>query len=78
MAGAESMVISEPAPLEPAAQQQASEIEAQPEQSVEKQIEQIKQSLNWLYEVRETIDEETWLSLITSLEEMLKELENSQ
>jgi len=77
MAGAESMVISEPAPLAPtAAQKEASEMPA--EQSVEKQIEQIKQSLNWLYEVRETIDEETWLSLTGSLEEMLKELENSQ
>jgi len=78
LAGAESMLISPTAPLAPAAQQQASEIEAQPEPSVAEQIEQIKYLLDWLYEVRDTMAEEIWLSLVTSLEEMLKDLQDSK
>ena len=68
MAGAESMLINEPA-----AEQQVSE--TQPEPSVEEQIEQIKELLDWLYESKDQVDEDTWLSLTGSLEEMLKELE---
>ena len=62
MGGAESISISE----------------TPSESSVEEQIEQIKEILDWLYEVRDTIDENTWLSLTTSLEELLKELQDSQ
>ena len=70
MAGGESMLISEPAA------EQVSKTPSEP--SVEERIEQIKQSLDWLYEVRDTIDEKTWLIFVTSLEEMLKDLEDSQ
>jgi len=45
------------------------------EPSVEEQIEQIKYFLDWLDEIKDQIEEEIWLNLITSLEEMLKELE---
>jgi len=45
------------------------------EPSAEEQIEQIKELLDWLYEVRDEIDEDTWLHLTATLEEMLKELE---
>ena len=37
--------------------------------------EQIKELLDWLYEIKDDIDEETWLNLTTALEDMLKELE---
>jgi len=72
MSGAESMSMSEDS-----TQQQASETEAQPESgpSVAEQIEQIKELLDWLYEVADTMDEEIWLNLVTSLEEMLKDLQ---
>ena len=74
MGGGESMIMAETAIFAPtAAQKEASEMPAEP--SVEEQIEQIKELLDWLYEVRDTIDEETWLNLTGSLEEMLKELE---
>ena len=55
-------------------------IESQPysEPTIEEQIIQIEGLLAWLYEIADTMDEETWLSLVTSLEEMLKELEDSQ
>ena len=77
LAGGESMLISETAPLAPtAAQKEASKIPSEP--SIEEQIEQIKELLDWLYEVKDTIDEKTWLSLVTGLEEMLKELQDSQ
>ena len=71
MAGAESMLINEPA-----AEQQVSE--TQPEPSVEEQIEQIKELLDWLYEIKDEVDEDTWLNLTASLEEMLKELQDSK
>jgi len=45
------------------------------EPSVEEQIEQIKSILDWLYEIKDEIDEDTWLSLTATLEDMLKELE---
>ena len=70
MMGAESMLISEPAA------EQISKTPSEP--SVEEQIEQIKELLDWLYEIKDETDEETWLSLVTSLEEMLKDLEDSQ
>jgi uncharacterized repeat protein (TIGR01451 family) len=74
MAGGESMLISEPA-----AEQQVSETQPQTEPSVEEQIEQIKQSLACLYEIKDQVDdEEALLGMVTSLEEMLKELEDSQ
>jgi len=31
--------------------------------------------LDWLYEIKDEVDEDTWLSLAGSLEEMLEELE---
>jgi len=68
MTGGESMLISETA-----AEQQVSETQSEP--SVAERIEQIKYLLDWLYEVRDTMDEEIWLNLVTSLEEMLKELQ---
>jgi len=73
MMGGESMLISEPA-----AEQQVSEIEAQPEPSIEEQIEQIKHFLDWLNEIKDEIDEDIWLNLTASLEEMLKALQNNQ
>jgi parallel beta-helix repeat protein len=73
MMGAESMLISETPTAKAAAQQQASEMIAEPD--IEEQIEQIKEILAWLYEIKDTIDEETWLNLVTGLEEILKELE---
>ena len=72
MAGGESMLISETSPLTPATQ--ISKPLAEP--TIAEQIEQIKYFLDWLYEVRDTMDEETWINLVTSLEEMLKELES--
>ena len=78
MGGGESMLISQTATVEAVNEQQATEIQPQAEPSVEEQIEQIKGLLDWLYEAKDTIDEETWLSLVNSLEEMLKELEDSQ
>jgi len=71
MGGGESMLISAPA-----AEQQVSE--TQSELSVSEQIEQIKYLLDWLYEIKDQIDEDTWLGFVTSLEEMLKDLEDSQ
>jgi len=56
MAGAESMLISEPA-----AEQQVSETQSEP--SVAEQIEHIKSFLDWFYEVKDQIDEEIWLDL---------------
>ncbi|HIJ71670.1 MAG TPA: hypothetical protein HPP87_09955 [Planctomycetes bacterium] len=55
---------------------QASEIPSEP--TVEEQIEQIKELLDWLDEIKDEIDEDIWLNLTGSLEEMLKELEDSQ
>ena len=52
---------------------QASEIPSEP--SVAEQIEQIKEILDWLYEIRDEVDEDTWLDLTGSLEEMLKDLQ---
>ena len=68
MAGGESMLISEPAA------EQISKTPSEP--SVEEQIEQIEYLLDWLYEVKDTMDEKIWLSLVTGLEELLKELED--
>jgi len=70
MASGESMLISEPAA------EQISKTPSEP--SASEHIEQIKELLDWLYEVRKTMDEEAWLNLTTSLEEMLKELQDSQ
>ena len=69
--GGESMLISEPA-----AEQQVSE--TQPEPSVAEQIEMVKRCLQFWYrqDVREGIeDEAAWLRVVTSLEEMLEELQ---
>jgi parallel beta-helix repeat protein len=71
MAGGESMVISEPA-----AEQQVSETQSEP--SVSEQIEMAKRCLEFWYrqDVREGIeDEAAWLRIVTSLEDMLEELE---
>ena len=69
----ESMLMVEIESFSPATQQEESSLPAKP--SVEEQIEQIKELLDWLYEIAGKIDEDTWLDLTTSLEEMLKELE---
>jgi len=61
---------------EPAAiQQDESSIPSEP--TVEEQIEQLEILLDWLDEIKDEIDEDIWLNLSTSLEEMLKELEDS-
>ena len=73
MMGAESMLIDPIAPLASFRLQQTTAIPAEP--GVDEQIQQIKKLLDWLYEIKDEVDEETWLSLVTSLEEMLKELE---
>jgi len=72
--GGESMLLGEAAMIDTAAQ--ASEIEAKPqaEPSIEEQIEQIKYFLDWLDEIKDQIEEDIWLNLTGSLEEMLKEL----
>ena len=71
MAGGESMLISAPAT------EQISKTPSEP--SIEKQIEQIKQSIDFLYEVKDQVeDKEACLGMVTSLEEMLKGLEDSQ
>ena len=67
MGGGELMLINPTAPIEAAAQSQA-------ELSVAEQIEQIKYFLDWLSEIKDEIDEDTWLNLAGSLEERLKEL----
>ena len=73
MDGAESMLISETPTAKTSAEQQISKAPSEPD--VAEQIEQIKELLDWLYEVADTMDKEIWLNLVTSLEEMLKELE---
>ena len=73
MMGAESMLTSETT-MPSLTTQQISEAQPQAEPTIEEQIKQIKYLLDWLYEVKDTIDEKTWLSLVTSLEELLKEL----
>jgi len=73
-AGGELMLMGETAMVDTTAQIS----KTQPEPSVAEQIEQIREILNWLYEVRDTMDEEIWLNLVASLEEMLKDLEGSQ
>jgi methyl coenzyme M reductase subunit C len=72
-AGGDSMLMSETAPLIPSTQQEASSIPAEPTE--EEQIEQIKLNMDWLNEIKDHIDEDIWLNLTTSLEEMLEELE---
>ena len=72
MGGAESMLMAE---------QQAESQQSYSEPTIEEQIAQIKRLLDfWLREdVREELeDKEAWLGLVTDLEEMLKELEDSQ
>jgi DNA-binding beta-propeller fold protein YncE len=70
MAGGESMLMVE---------QKTESQQSYSEPSVEEQIEQIKQNIAFLYEVKDQVDdEEACLGMITSLEEMLKELEDSQ
>jgi hypothetical protein len=78
MMGGGSILMAETptAPLAAATQQESSTIPAEP--SVEEQIEQIKYLLDWLYEVRETMDEDAWLNLTASLEDMLEDLEDNQ
>ncbi|HIJ67204.1 MAG TPA: right-handed parallel beta-helix repeat-containing protein, partial [Planctomycetes bacterium] len=68
-AGGESMILAETSMIETA---QASYTPAEP--SIEEQIEQIKYILDWLYEIKDQIDEDIWLNLTTSLEEMLEGL----
>ena len=69
--GGESMLINPTVPIEAAAQSQA-------EPRVAEQIEQIKYFLDWLDEIKDQIEEDIWLNLAGSLEEMLKELQDNQ
>ena len=76
MMGGESIPMDETSLLSPATQQQVSE--TQPEPSASEQIEMVKRCLQFWYrqDVREGIeDQDAWLRVVTSLEEMLKELE---
>jgi len=73
-AGGDSMILAETTMIETSAQ--ASETLAKP--TVEEQIKQIKELLDWLDEIKDEIDEATWLNLSGSLEVMLKELEDNQ
>jgi hypothetical protein len=73
LAGSESILISETPTAKTSAEQQISEAPSEP--SVAEQIEQIKELLDWLYETKDDIDEDTWLDLTGTLEEMLEELE---
>ena len=68
MAAGELILMGETAPVEAAAQSQV-------EPSASEQIEQIKYFLDWLYEIRDQVDEDTWLNLTASLEEMLEDLQ---
>jgi len=72
MMGTESMLMSETGPLTLDTQQETSSLSK--ESSIEEQIEQIKSFLDWLSEIKDEIDEDIWLNLVASLEEMLKEL----
>jgi len=72
--GGESILIAQAELLSPTTtQEEASSKPSEP--SIEEQIEQIKYLLEWLYEVKDEIDEDIWLNLTSSLEDMLKELE---
>jgi len=71
--GGESMLMAKAGSLSPATQKEESSLPKEP--SVEEQIEQIKELLDWLYEIKDETDEDTWLGLTGTLEEMLKELE---
>ena len=80
MGGGESMLMAETEFFAPAATlQESSAIPTEP--SVSEQIEMVKRCLEFWYreDVREGIeDEDAWLRMVTSLEEMLKDLEDSQ
>ena len=65
--------MAESTPLTLATQQKPSSIPKEP--SIEEQIEQIKSILDWLSEIKDEVDEDTWLSLTATLEKILKELE---
>jgi len=74
LSGVEGMLMAEAELLSPTTTQKE-ESSKPSEPSIEEQIEQIKELLDWLYEIKDEVDEDTWLSLTTTLEEMLKELE---
>jgi len=76
--GGESMLLGEAAMIDTVAQASETEAKPQAEPSIEEQIEQIKYFLDWLDEIKDQIEEEIWLNLTASFEEMLKELEDSQ
>jgi len=73
MMGAEFMLMAEIPTAKTPAEQQISEAPSEPD--VAEQIEQIKYFLDWLSEIKDEIDEDTWLNLTGSLEEMLKDLQ---
>jgi len=78
MMGMESMLISATATAKAATQQQISEAQLQDEPSVEEQIARAKESLDWFYDIKDRIGDEAWLSLVTRIEDWIKELEDSQ
>jgi hypothetical protein len=70
LAGGESMLISAPAT------EQISKTPSEP--SIEEQIEQIKQSIDFLYEIKDQVEDKgACIGIANSLEDMLKELEDS-
>ena len=73
--GGESMLMAKTATVKSV---EPSEVQPEAEPSVAEQSEQIKELLDWLYEIKEEIDEDAWLNLVTGLEEMLKELQDNQ
>ena len=80
MMGMQSMLIGDTTKVDAASQQQISEVQPTSEPSVAEQIEMVKECLDFWYreDVREGIeDKDVWLGIVTSLEDMLKELEDS-
>ena len=71
------MLMAETAPLTLAAQQEAGSIPSEP--TVEDQIEQLQQTIDLLYAVEgQAEDKDAWLGIVTTLEDMLKDLEDAK
>ncbi|MHC5061887.1 MAG: hypothetical protein ACYTFK_12485 [Planctomycetota bacterium] len=78
MSGAESMQMAGVVPFTSGSfgLQEATVIPAEP--SIAEQIEDVEYFLDWLDEIKDEIDEGTWLNLSNSLEEMLEALQANQ
>lgn len=82
--GGESMLISETVTVAAAADQQISEVQPQAEPSVEEQIAQTKEILDWLEklwaedeQLRKEVDQADWGEFIAAVEAYLKDLQDS-